>query len=292
MRSLGVIFLADVVGFSKMMSQDEDGTLALIRNFSKDVLKPSLEKHRGKLIKSLGDGWLIEFDSATNAVTCAMECQSSAKRRGQIVLRIGIHLGDVEHEDDDVFGDVVNVAARLESIAEAGDIAISTSTYLCLDQILAKPFNNCGKQTLKNIATPIEVWSTGRINVGSKGLNRKESDNLVISVIPVLGSDNSVSPFAQSLTDNLAKQLDTKEWMDSMIQKHPSDEDFQLSTSVSIDAGRFIVSAVLKAPGGKNLWSDKMAGNLKQINQLADAVGDKISNQVLMEIMKVRTKYK
>lgn len=292
MRSLGVIFLADVVGFSKMMSQDEDGTLALIRNFNKEVLKPLLEKYRGKLIKSLGDGWLIEFNSASNAVSCAMDCQSVAKKQGKIVLRVGIHLGDVEHEDDDVFGDVVNVAARLESIAEAGDVAISTSTYLCLDQNLAKPFNNCGKQTLKNIATPIEVWSTGRLNVGSKGLTRKDNDNLVISVIPFPGSDSSVAGFAQTLTDDLAKHLDTKDWLDSMIQKHPNEDDFQLSGSVVPDAGRFVVSAILKAPGGKNLWSDKMAGNLKQISQLSDAVGDKISSQVLMEIMKVRTKYK
>ena len=292
MRSLGVIFLADVVGFSKMMSQDEDGTLALIRSFSKEVLKPNLEKYRGKLIKSLGDGWLIEFNSASNAVSCAMDCQSVAKKQGKIVLRIGIHLGDVEHEDDDVFGDVVNVAARLESIAEAGDVAISTSTYLCLDQNLAKPFNNCGKQTLKNIATPIEVWSTGRINVGSKGLTRQKGDNRVISVIPFSGTDASVSGFAQGLTDDLAKHLDTKEWLDSMIQKHPSEEDYQLSGSVMPDAGRFVVNAVLKAPGGKNLWSNKIAGNLKQILQLSETVADQISRQVIMEIMKVRDKYK
>ena len=85
-------------------------------------------------------------------------------------------LGDVEHEEGpppDVYGDTVNIAARLESIAEQGDVAISTSAYLCLDQNQAKVFNNCGKQTLKNIATPVEVWSTGRLNVGSKGMDRE-----------------------------------------------------------------------------------------------------------------------
>ena len=140
------------------------------------------------MIKSLGDGWLIEFNSASNAVNCAMECRKITKSRGQLSLRVGIHLGDVEHEEGpppDVYGDTVNIAARLESIAEQGDVAISTSTYLCLDQNQAKVFNNCGKQTLKNIATPVGVWSTGRLNVGSKGMDRdSEGPQLPLSHSP------------------------------------------------------------------------------------------------------------
>ena len=161
MRSLGVIFLADIVGYSKMMAQDEPGTLEKLRNFTKEVIRPTLEKHNGNMIKSLGDGWLIEFNSASNAVNCAMEWQAISKSQGQLSLRVGIHLGDVEHEEGpppDVYGDTVNIAARLESIAEQGDVAISTSAYLCLDQNQAQVFNNCGKQTLKNI--PLR-WRSG-----------------------------------------------------------------------------------------------------------------------------------
>ena len=84
MRSLGVIFLADVVGYSKMMAQDEPGTLEKLREFAKDVIRPTLEKHQGTMIKSLGDGWLIEFNSASNAVNCAMEWQSISKRTGKL----------------------------------------------------------------------------------------------------------------------------------------------------------------------------------------------------------------
>ena len=107
MRSLGVIFLADIVGYSKMMAQDEPGTLEKLRNFTRDVIRPTLEKHSGNMIKSLGDGWLIEFNSASNAVNCAMEWQEISKSQGQLSLRVGIHLGDVEHEEGpppDVYG--------------------------------------------------------------------------------------------------------------------------------------------------------------------------------------------
>ena len=120
MRSLGVIFLADIVGYSKMMAQDEAGTLLKLREFYKEVIGPTLKKHQGTMIKSLGDGWLIEFNSASTAVSCALEWQSIVKKQGKMNMRVGIHLGDVEHEEGpppDVYGDTVNIAARLESIA-------------------------------------------------------------------------------------------------------------------------------------------------------------------------------
>jgi adenylate cyclase len=294
MRSLGVIFLADIVGYSKMMAQDEPGTLTKLREFTKDVIRPTLEKHQGTMIKSLGDGWLIEFSSASNAVNCAMEWQSISKRAGALSLRVGIHLGDVEHEEGpppDVYGDTVNIAARLESIAEAGDVAISTSTYLCLDQNQAEPFKNCGKQTLKNIATPVEVWSTGNLNVGSKGMDR-DSDKPAISVKPFDTDEELFSNFAEEVTSSLAKYLDKKDWIDSLIQKNPSEDDYQLIGSISKSGPNFEVDMILKAPGGKTLWSGHTGGPVSQIKLVGDTVGDQISAQVFLEIMKVRDKYK
>lgn len=294
MRSLGVIFLADVVGYSKMMAQDEPGTLEKLREFAKNVIRPTLEKHQGTMIKSLGDGWLIEFNSASNAVNCAMEWQSISKRDGKLSLRVGIHLGDVEHEEGpppDVYGDTVNIAARLESIAEAGDVAISTSTYLCLDQNQAEPFKNCGKQTLKNIATPVEVWSTGNLNVGSKGMTR-DSDKPAISVKPVTTNDEELVNFADEVTSALAKYLDKKDWIDSLIQKNPSEEDYQLIGNTSKSGPNFEINVTLKAPGGKTLWSGHTGASMSQVALVSDTVGDQISAQVFLEIMKVRDKYK
>ncbi|MDC1408698.1 adenylate/guanylate cyclase domain-containing protein [Candidatus Puniceispirillum sp.] len=294
MRSLGVIFLADIVGYSKMMAQDEPGTLEKLRNFTKEVIRPTLEKHNGNMIKSLGDGWLIEFNSASNAVNCAMEWQAISKSQGQLSLRVGIHLGDVEHEEGpppDVYGDTVNIAARLESIAEQGDVAISTSAYLCLDQNQAQVFNNCGKQTLKNIATPVEVWSTGRLNVGSKGMDR-ENNGPAIAIKPFTGAGDAVATFGHGLTNDLAKYLDQKDWIDSLIQQNPSEDDYQLIGSITANTPNFDVDIVLKAPGGKTLWSGNTGGPLSQIALVSDTVADQISNAVFLEIMKVKDKYK
>ena len=294
MRSLGVIFLADVVGYSKMMANDEIGTLNLIREFQKETISPTMTEYGGNMIKSLGDGWLIEFKSASNAVNCAIAWQNISKKQGKMSLRIGIHLGDVEHDEGpppDVYGDTVNIAARLESIAENGDIAISASTYLCLDANQAQTFNNCGKQTLKNISTPVEVYSTGRLNIGSKGMNR-ENEEPLISIKPFAAMSQVLENFCQEVTKDLEKYLDKKDWIHSTIQKNPSDNDYQLVGTVSANGPNFAIEVILKAPGGKTLWSKTFGGSLRQINLVSDTVANQISSQIFLEIMKVRDKYK
>ena len=294
MRRLGVIFLSDIVGYSKMMAQDEVGTLAQLRSFSKNVVNPTLDKHSGIIIKSMGDGWLIMFRSASNAVDCAMDWQRISKSQGKIELRIGIHIGDVEHDDGpppDVFGDTVNIAARLESIAEAGDVVISASTYLCLDQNKGLPFNNCGKQTLKNIATPVEVWSTGRLNVSSKGMTR-EKWGPAIAVKPFSCSSEDLGIFSSEVTNELAKYLGKKDWLHSLIQKNPSEDDYQLLGNISKSGPNFIIDVVLKAPGGKTLWAEGTKGPLAKTKVLSDTVAYQISNLIFIEIMKVKNKYK
>ena len=259
MRSLGVIFLADVVGYSKMMSQDETGALNLIREFQKEIIRPTLSKYSGNMIKSLGDGWLIEFKSASNAVNCAMAWQSISKQQGKMSLRVGIHLGDVEHEEGpppDVYGDTVNIAARLESIAENGEVAISASTYLCLDENQAKTFNNCGKQTLKNISTPVEVWSTGRLNIGSKGMTRENAKPL-ISIKPFVSTSEVVGGFCQDVTHDLEKYLNQKDWID-WVGKYGKDnlERFKKPTTDMLEGfiDKIVVSSVMgKDRNGKEL---------------------------------------
>ena len=294
MRSLGVIFLADVVGYSKMMAEDENRALNLIREFQKEIIRPTLDKFNGTMIKSLGDGWLVEFKSASESVDCALEWLKLVKKQGKLELRVGIHLGDVEHEEGpppDVYGGTVNIAARLESIAENGEVAISNSTYLCLDENQARLFNNCGNQTLKNIATPVEVWSTGRLNLGSKGMKR-ENEGPLISIKPFAATSESVNAFCNDVTDDLEKYLNQKDWIDSTVQKNPSDADYQLIGTVSPNQPNFTVDVVLKAPGGKTLWSESYGAPLRQISQISDTVASNISDKVFMEIMKVRDKYK
>jgi adenylate cyclase len=267
--------------------------LALLREFTKEVIAPTLKKHDGSMIKSLGDGWLIEFFSAANAVNCALEWQTISKRQSKMSLRVGIHLGDVEHEEGpppDVYGDTVNIAARLESIAESGGVVISTSTYLCLDQKQAETFTCCGKQTLKNISTPVEVWSTGRLNLGSKGMER-DNEKPAISIKPFSGMVDAFKPFCDDLTNDLEKHLDKKDWIGSLIQKNPSEEDYQLLGTVSQSGPNFEVDVILKAPGGKTLWSGSTGGQLRQISLVSDTIAHQVSNQVFLEIIKVKERY-
>jgi adenylate cyclase len=135
-RRLAAILAADVVGYSRLMEQDETGTLAALKARRKDVLEPLVARHQGRVFKVAGDGVLIEFASAVNAVQCAIDLQDGmAVANGgrpedhHIVLRIGVNLGDVMVEGSDLYGDGVNVAARLQSIAEPGQILISGTVY-------------------------------------------------------------------------------------------------------------------------------------------------------------------
>ena len=112
-RRLAAILAADVVGYSKLMGQDETSTLAALRELRRELLVPTLEEYRGNLIKSMGDGWLVEFPSSGDAFACAMQMQEALKEHETIKLRIGLHIGDVTFEDEDIYGDGVNIAARL-----------------------------------------------------------------------------------------------------------------------------------------------------------------------------------
>ena len=124
-RRLAAILAADVIGYSKLMGEDEAGTLTALRRLRIEVFAPAVASKRGKIIKSMGDGWLVEFTSAEDAVTCAMHVQDRLTTDPTIKLRIGLHTGDVVHQDEDVFGDGVNIAARLEEISPHGGVAIS-----------------------------------------------------------------------------------------------------------------------------------------------------------------------
>ena len=124
MRRLSAILFMDVVGYSKRMSLDESGTLAKIKSFTDSILNPAITKHNGKLIKSLGDGWLVAFASCHDAVSCSNTLKQSISSN-PLDIRFGINSGDVHFENNDVFGDTVNIAARLEAISSSNEITVS-----------------------------------------------------------------------------------------------------------------------------------------------------------------------
>jgi class 3 adenylate cyclase len=164
-RRLAAILAADVVGYSRQMGVDEGGTMARLRLLRDGVIAPLLAEHRGRLFKTTGDGFLAEFASAVQAVACALAVQERMAGQNAPVaeaerldLRIGVHAGDVMVEAEDLFGDVVNIAARLESIADPGGVCISARVREDAAGRLAFEAEDLGTPPLKNIAQPIRVF--------------------------------------------------------------------------------------------------------------------------------------
>ena len=164
-RRLAAVLAADVAGYSRLMGADEEGTLARLKAIRKAIVDPAIASHRGRIVKTTGDGMLVEFASAVDAARCAVEVQramaeqnSDVPQDQRIEFRIGIHVGDIIIDDNDIFGDGVNIAARLEGIAEAGGVCISDDAYRQVRGKVEIVCDDIGPQTLKNIAEPMQVW--------------------------------------------------------------------------------------------------------------------------------------
>ena len=164
-RRLAAILAADVVGYSRLMEADEDGTIARLKTVRLELIDPALAKCKGRIIKTTGDGILVEFQSVTEALRCAVDFQERMARRNRdmpasrtLLYRIGINLGDVIVEGDDILGDGVNVAARLESIAQPGGICISAAVRDQVGDRLEVGYEDLGDQHVKNINRPIRVF--------------------------------------------------------------------------------------------------------------------------------------
>ncbi len=166
-RKLAAILAADVVGYSRLTGADEEGTLRRLRALRGDLIEPTLDRHRGRVVKTMGDGFLIEFPSVVDAVRAAIEIQRGVAEHGaggpaddRITLRVGVHLGDVVAlPDGDLVGDGVNIAARLEGIAEPGGICISEDAYRQVRDRVGEQFVDAGEKELKNIIRPMRVYA-------------------------------------------------------------------------------------------------------------------------------------
>ena len=167
-RRLTAILAADVVGYSRLMGLDEAGTLSALKAHQREMADGKIAEHRGRIVKLTGDGMLVEFPSVVNAVACAADIQRGMRGRNadvpeerRIEFRIGVHLGDIIVEDNDIFGDGVNIAARLEGIAVPGGVIVSASVRDHVGDRLDLSFEDMGEQTLKNIARPVRVFRVG-----------------------------------------------------------------------------------------------------------------------------------
>lgn len=214
-RRLAAILVADVVGYSRLMEADEAGTLTALKERRESILNPVVRAHAGRIVKLMGDGALIEFASAVKAVEAALELQRKMAEANEplpedrrLMLRVGINLGDIVGEGSDVYGEGVNIAARLESIAEPGGLCISGKVH---DEVRGKTgaeFLDVGERQLKNISTPVRAFVTGSGNTLSAAIPSPLPRGLSIAVLPF--SNLSGDPAEQYFSDGFCEDISTE----------------------------------------------------------------------------------
>jgi adenylate cyclase len=305
-RKLAAILVADIVGFSRLTGADEDGTLARLRSLRSDVIDPTIAVHDGRVVKRTGDGALVEFRSVVQAVRCAIEIQDIMVERNagvpterRIEFRIGVHLGDVVEEDDgDLMGDGVNIAARLESIAQPGAICISEDAYRQVRARLDLSVTDMGEQTLKNIAQPLKVYA---LNVGANGEPRSRQteisskpglqDKPSIAVLPFtnMSGDPDQEYFVDGMAEDIITALSKFEQLfviarnSSFVYKGRSVDIVQVGRELGVryvlegsvrragDRVR-ITGQLINAETGNHLWADKFDGRLEDVFDLQDRI--------------------
>ncbi len=229
-RRLAAILAADVVGYSRLMGQDENGTLAAIRVLRAEVIEPQIEKHEGRLFKSMGDGFLAEFPSVVNAVACAAATQQAMAIRNAdlpedqtVELRVGVHLGDVIAEGDDVYGDGVNIATRIEALAPPGGVAISGMVHDNIGNRLDLAFEDLGDQALKNIARPIRIYRLTTASRPKASIAQADRSRPSIAVLPFTNMSGDVEQeyFSDGITEDIITELSRFRSLD-VIARHSS----------------------------------------------------------------------
>ena len=216
-RRLAAILAADVVGYSRLIEHDEAGTRARLRALQAELIDPQIAADSGRLVKTTGDGMLVEFASAVNAVACGLQIQAQLAQREaarpqdeRLALRIGINLGDVIVEGDDIHGDGVNVAARLEALSAPGAVTVSESVFEQVEGKLDAAFDDLGQQTLKNIARPVQVYQARARIASDAGPARSAAPESSASARPSI----AVLPF-----DNLSGDADQQYFADGMVEE-------------------------------------------------------------------------
>lgn len=297
-RRLAAILTGDVVGYSRMMGADEEGTLAQLNTHRREFLEPKIAEHRGRIVKRTGDGILIEFASAVNATQCAVEIQRGMVERNapipkdeRIELRIGIHIGDVIIEDGDIFGDGVNIAARLEAIAQPGEICISDDAYRQIRGKLDDDFHDAGEQELKNIARPVRVYRSKLGGGGREVLALALPEKPSIAVLPFqnLSGDPEQEYFADGMVEDIITGLSRIKWLfviarnstftykGRMVDVKQVGQElgvrYVLKGSVRKAADRVrITGQLIDAATGAHVWAERFDRRLEDIFALQDEI--------------------
>ncbi len=296
-RKLTAILAADVSGYSALVGKDEEAT---IRSFNAHLsaLGPIIGTHSGRLFKTMGDGFLVEFGSVVDAVSCAVAMQRRIIERnagepeaGRLVFRMGVHVGDVIVDSDDILGDSVNVAARLEGIAKPGGVSVSSRVFDDVENKLDLDFIDTGVRTLKNIAKPVRVYEVAIEAQASAHVALERPDKPSLAVLPFenMSSDPEQEYFADGLSEDLITALSYVPWI-FVIARNSSftykgltvdvrkiGEElgvrYVLEGSVRRAAGRVRVTGqLIDTETGNHIWADRYDGVLEDIFELQDTI--------------------
>jgi len=300
-RRLSAIFASDIVGYSRLMEADEEGTLARMNAHRREFLEPAVAQNRGRIVKRTGDGVLIEFSSAVDAARCAIDVQRGMGERNagvsperRIELRIGIHVGDIMIEDDDIFGDGVNIAARLESIAQPGGICISDDAYRQVRGKVNVNFQDSGEQELKNIARPVRVYqlrpeAAPAAAKPASGLALPDKPSIAVLAFQNMSGDVEQEFFADGIAEDIITALSKAHWLfviarnSSFSYKGKSVDvrevgrdlgvRYVLEGSVRKAGNRVRITAqLIDATSGHHVWAERYDRALEDIFAVQDEI--------------------
>jgi adenylate cyclase len=310
-RRLAAILAADVAGYSRLIGADEEGTLARLKAYRRELIDPTIAEHRSRLVKTTGDGMLVEFASVVDALRCASEIQAAMNEsngavppESRIEFRVGIHTGDIVVEDGDIFGDGVNIAARLEGLAEPGGICVSARVQEDVAGKIDLAFDNLGEPELKNIARPVRVFRVrpnrvaGTANDASRPF-RASLDKPSVVVLPF--ANMSADPEQGFIADGIAEDLITA------LSRYPSlfviarnssftykgraadvkqvgrdlGVRYVLEGSLRKSGNRIRVSAQLvEADTGNHVWAERYDRNLADIFAVQDEITEAVTTAI------------
>ena len=302
-RRLAAVMAADVAGYFRLMGADEVGTLAALKALRREIVDPAITEYRGRIVKTTGDGMLVEFASAVDAVSCAMTVQGKiAEREGAILFRIGINIGDIIIDVDDIFGDGVNVAARVETECEPGGVCLSGSAF---EQVRGKTnfsFDDLGERSLKNIDRPVRLYAVSPASAQTASALTSQArqplalpEKPSIAVLPFqnMSGDSEQDYFADGMVEDIITALSRFKSLfviarnSSFAYKGKSPDIRQvgrelgvryvLEGSVRKAANRLRITAqLIDAASGAHTWVDRFDGALQDVFELQDDVTEKV----------------
>jgi adenylate cyclase len=305
-RRLAAILAADVAGYSRLMGADEEGTHERLKAHLQELVDPKITQHHGRVVKSTGDGLLAEFASVVDAVRCAVTVQQAMVERNtdfpsdqRLELRIGINLGDVIIDDQDIFGDGVNVAARLEALAEPGGISVSRVVRDQVRDKLDVAFEDRGEQQVKNIARPVHVYRIPVAgNAPAKGpLPLPEKPSIAVLPFANMSGDPEQEYFADGMVEEIITALSRIRWLfviarnSSFTYKGQAVDVKQVGRELGVryvlegsvrKAGNRvrITGQLIDAATGAHLWADRFDGSLEDVFELQDKVATSVAGVI------------